>query len=122
MVADLEAGLNDLLWAHSGDRDLVVVVADQSAKAVEIATRACRVAGEMGVGSVLAVANRCTERDDPVRLAELLDVPVVGLPEDDAVAEAGRLGLAPLDFDPTSPSVRMLGQLASLLEAPTAVG
>ena len=40
-----------------------------SAKAVEIARRACRIAEQMGVGRVVVVANRCADASDADRVA-----------------------------------------------------
>ncbi len=40
IVADLEAGLNDLIWAHPAADDVVLAVKEGSAKSVEIARRA----------------------------------------------------------------------------------
>jgi CO dehydrogenase maturation factor len=116
VVADLEAGLNDLIWAGPGPDDVVVAVAEPSAKAVEIARRACRVAQEMGVTRLLGVANRCTDERDQVVLAEALGLDVLAVPEDPAVERADQLGIAPVDADPSSPAVLAVAQLADWFE------
>ncbi|MGI8685503.1 MAG: AAA family ATPase [Acidimicrobiales bacterium] len=115
VVADLEAGLNDLLWAQPGPDDLVLVVAEPSAKAVEIARRACRIAEGMGVQRVVGVANRSTGRGEGERLAEVLGVEVFVVPEDPAVEMANHLGRAPLDADGSAPAVVAIGRLAEQL-------
>jgi CO dehydrogenase maturation factor len=114
VVADLEAGLNDLMWAHPKPADTVVVVADPGAAAVEIARRACRLAERMGVRRVLAVANRACEGDEAV-LAEATGVPVHRVPDDPAVDGTGRRGACPLDEAPGVPAVRAIGALAGRL-------
>ncbi len=114
VVADLEAGLNDLMWAHPKEADTVVVVADPCAAAAEIARRACRLAELMGVQRVLAVANRACDDDERV-LAEATGVPVHRVPDDPAVDDAGRRGISPLDEGSAGPAVAAIGALADRL-------
>ena len=116
VLADLEAGLNDLIWARPGSHDVVLAVTEGSAKSVEIARRACRLAEGMGVARVIAVANRTVSDADVERVAQVLDVEeVVSVPEDPAVEHADHLGLAPIDLDPGSPALVALSQLAQRL-------
>jgi CO dehydrogenase maturation factor len=116
VVADLEAGINDLLWARPGPDDVVLIVAEPSAKSVEIARRAREVAAELGVGRIIGVANRCTSDDDVTRLSEVLGgAEVHRVPEDPAIERADQLGQAPYDLDATSPAVVAVGTLAEHL-------
>ena len=117
VVADLEAGLNDLVWARPGPDDMVLAVAEPSAKSVEIARRACRIAESMGVHRILGVANRAANGHDAKSLHEVLGVEVVEVPYDLAVEEADRLGTAPIDADPSSPAVVAIAELADRVEA-----
>lgn len=115
VIADLEAGLNDLLWTRPTADDVVVAVADTSAKAVEIARRACVIAESMGVGRIMAVANRCNDRLDAEKLFEATGVSVFALPEDAIVRQADHEGIAPLDVGATSAAMDAVGELAALL-------
>lgn len=115
VLADLEAGLNDLLWARPQAGDVVVAVAEPSAKAFEVARRACELATAMGVGHRLVVANRATEADAE-RLSRLTGLTAVAVPEDPALAEADRDGVAPIDAAPSAPAVLALAALAAQLE------
>lgn len=120
VVADLEAGLNDLIWAHPGPEDVVVAVAEGSAKSVDVATRAVHLAREMGVTRILGVANRCRSDDEMEHLAAALDVEVLAVPDDPSVAAADRLGVATFDVDKSSPAMAAVGRLAdALVAAPT---
>lgn len=120
VVADLEAGLNDLIWAHPGPQDVVLAVTEGSAKSVEVARRACRLAEELGVTRIIAVANRMLSEADVGVVAGALGVDeVVSVPEDPAVEHADNLGLAPIDVDPGSPALAALDQLADRLVAAT---
>jgi CO dehydrogenase maturation factor len=119
VVADLEAGLNDLIWAHPGTDDVVVVVTDGSAKSVEIARRACRLAEAMGVARIVGVANRSVDGADALRLAKELGIDTVHtVAEDPAVLEADRSGVAAFDVANGSPAMRDIGELATLLLGP----
>lgn len=114
VVADLEAGLNDLIWAQPGTDDVVVAVADRSAKAADIAARSARMAAEMGVRRITAVANRSVD-DEAAALGRATATPAVAIPEDPTVATADRLGVAAFDADPTSPAMAAVGRLADAL-------
>lgn len=119
VLADLEAGLNDLMWARPQPGDLVVAVAEPSAKAYEVARRACELAAAMGVGRRVVIANRATGADAE-RLSRLTGLPAVAVPDDQALAQADRDGLAPIDADPSSPAVRALVELAGRLDLQSA--
>lgn len=115
VIADLEAGLNDLIWARPGPDDVVVVVAEPSAKSVEIAAGAARLAEEMGVKRVLAVANRATGEQDVERLAQAVGTDVIRIPDDPAVADADQRGVAVFDAAPEAPSMVAVGHVADAL-------
>jgi len=117
VVADLEAGLNDLVWARPVPEDMVLAVAEPSAKSVEIARRACRIAESMGVQRILGVANRSANGHDAESVDLALGVEVVEIPYDLAIEEADRLGTAPIDADPSSPAVVAIKELADRVEA-----
>ena len=116
VVADLEAGLNDLIWAKPGADDVVLAVTEGSAKSVEIARRAVEVAHELGVSRVIGVANRTV---DSVAIAELQAALGVEeffvIPEDPAVEASDHAGVAPIDHDPASPAMVAVAELADLI-------
>ncbi|MGH9164724.1 MAG: AAA family ATPase [Acidimicrobiales bacterium] len=115
VLADLEAGLNDLLWARPGADDVVVAVAEPSAKAVDVARRACRIAESMGVTRIIGVANRSSSPEEVAALGQTLGVEVMGVAEDPAVEKADQLGVAPLDLDGDSPAMADIARLADRL-------
>jgi len=118
VLADLEAGLNDLLWARPGPDDVVLAVTEGSAKSVEIARRACRMAEEMGVTRVIGVVNRTVSEADASRISDELGVETFTVPEDPAIEKADQLGVAPIDADPASPAIVAVGDLATRLVRP----
>lgn len=118
VVADLEAGLNDLIWLNPGPDDVVLAVCETSAKSFEIARRAVVLAGEMGVRRVIGVANRAFDGPGLDVLAKELGVDEMALvPEDPAIEHADHLGLAPVDSDPSSPAVSAIRGLAERIVA-----
>ena len=115
MVADLEAGIGTVLRMSPGTADVVIVVAEPSAKAIDVAARAARVAGRRG-DRVIVLANRLRADADLTAIrAKLGDHELVPIPEDPAITLADRDGLAPIDVDEDSPAVRTIVELARRL-------
>jgi CO dehydrogenase maturation factor len=109
VVGDLEAGTTTPFERYHGfaERALVVV-----GPAWRSALTARRLIGLMGDVATTVVANRFRDEPDHPGLA-----PVVRIPFDPAVAEAERLGIAPLDHCPDAPAVRAIDELADRLTA-----
>lgn len=111
IVCDLEAGVGTLLRVEPGQLDLVLVVSDPSAKSVDVAVRALRIAE--GKAPVIVVANRVRNDDDLAAIRDGVNGhELVVVPEDAAITLADRDGLAPIDVAPDAPGVRELVALA----------
>jgi CO dehydrogenase maturation factor len=120
VIADLEAGLGTL--SRLGDRkvDAVVLVVEPTPKSIEVATRAAALAREKSLGRLVVVANRVGDTGDLAAIRTAFpDDQVVGVPDDPAIVEAERRGLAPLDVAPGAPAVRALAELAETLVSPS---
>jgi CO dehydrogenase maturation factor len=115
VLCDMEAGIGTVLRLQPGQIDLVLVVAEPTAKAIDVAARSVRIAE--GRASVLVVANK-VHGDGDVDLirASLGGRDVVAVPADPLVEEADRRGVAPIDLAPDSPAVRAVTQLAAHLD------
>ena len=114
VVFDMEAGVGTLLRLAPGQADLVLVVAEPSAKSIEVARRAAEIAAERA--AVIVVANRVRDEADLERIrAALGDHELVVVPEEPAIARADQDGTAPIDVDPDAPGVRALRDLADRL-------
>ncbi len=117
VVADFEAGIGTVLRLDA-PVDVVVVVVEPTAKSLEVGRRAAETVREKGLGRVLVTANRVRDDADAERVrAAFPDHDPVLVPDDPAIVDAERRGLAPLDAAPDSPAVRALVQLADLLTA-----
>lgn len=112
----MEAGLGTVSRIKPGQLDVVIVVAEPSAKGVDVARRAAQIAAERA--RVIVVANRIREMADlDVIRAALAQHELVAVPEEPAIEQADREGLAPIDVDPDSPGVMAIAGLAERLTA-----
>jgi CO dehydrogenase maturation factor len=114
VICDLEAGLGTILRLAPGNADAVLVVANPSAKALEVARRAVEVAADKT--EVIVLANRVRDEADLEAIRAVIpDRELIVIPEDATIARADRDGTAPIDLDPYSPGVTALIALADRL-------
>ena len=114
MICDLEAGIGTITRLAPGNTDVVLVVANPTAKALEVARRGIEIAGD--VGEVIILANRVRDDADLDAIkAALGDREMIVIPEDPVIAAADREGTAPIDLDPDSPGVAAIVKLAERL-------
>ena len=120
MIADLEAGIGTLTRLGDQRVDAVLVVVEPTPKSIEVGMRAAGLARSKQLGRVVVVASRVRGDEDMATIAAAFpDDEVVAIPDDPAIVEADRKGVAPLDLAPDSPAVRALCDLArSLLPVP----
>ncbi|HEV2787346.1 MAG TPA: AAA family ATPase [Solirubrobacteraceae bacterium] len=114
VICDLEAGLATVEQLAPGQVDVVLVVANPSGKALEVARRAIERVD--GVAEIVVIANRVSSDSDLELVREVAgDHEVFVIPEDAAIAAADREGIAPIDLDPEAPGVAALVRLAERL-------
>jgi CO dehydrogenase nickel-insertion accessory protein CooC1 len=110
----MEAGLGTVSRILPGELDVVVVVAEPTAKGIDVARRAAQIG--VNRARVIVVANRVEGgRDVEAISAALSGHELVVVPEEPAILEADRRGLAPIDFDADAPGVTALLGLAERL-------
>jgi CO dehydrogenase maturation factor len=111
VICDLEAGVATLEKLEAGQVDVVIVVANPTRKALEVARRAVELA--TGLAEVVVLANRVRDDADVELIREYLgDRELIVIPEDAVIAAADRDGVAPIDLDPDAPGVAALVRLA----------
>lgn len=122
VIADLEAGIGTLTRVQPGAIDVAVVVAEPTAKSIEVAERARDLAKQKQVARVVVVASKITSESDLDAIRDRLgDLEVVPVPDDPLIMRADREGMAPMDLDPDGPAVSAIGRLADLLAEPASV-
>ena len=113
MLADMEAGIGTLTRLGESGVDAVLIVVEPTPKSIEVASRAMALVEEKGFSRVIVVANRVRDEDDLEQIRKAFpSVDVVAVPDDPAIVEADRQGVAPLDLDPEAPAVLALVELA----------
>ena len=116
VVADLEAGIGTLTRLARSSIDATVVVVEPTLRSIDVARRAVAVADEQRQGRVVVVANKVGDEDDRARIDEAFgDRVLVVVPEDPAIDAADRLGVSPVDHEPSAPAVAALESLVDLL-------
>lgn len=98
---------------REGYLDVVLVVTEPTLKSMETAERVLAMADRLGIEAVV-IANRLRSADDLELIETRFDSrEIFSVPHDDAVEDADRLGVAPIDHAPTSPGVEAVRALAS---------
>jgi CO dehydrogenase nickel-insertion accessory protein CooC1 len=121
VIGDLEAGIGTILRLRPGVADAVLVVAQPTAKALDIAGRAARVATSRDM-RVVIVGNRLRDEADVSAIRSALGRwEVVAVPDDPAILRADRDARAPIDAAGTAPGVAALVDLAHRLTDPVLV-
>jgi len=116
VIADLEAGIGTLSRLAEQRVDAVLVVVEPTPKSIEVGTRAVQLAKEKAFGRVVVVASRVRGDDDMAVIRTAFpDQEVVAIPDDPAIVDADRKGVAPLDSHPDAPAVLALVELAHSL-------
>ncbi len=114
VVCDLEAGLGTLERLEPGQADVVLVVANPTAKSLEVARRAVELAS--GLAEIVVIANRVGDDSDLDLMREVLgDRELIVIPEDPVIVAADREGTAPIDLDADAPGVSAIVALADRL-------
>jgi len=114
VVCDLEAGLATLERLKAGQADVILVVANPTAKSLDVARRAIELAS--GLAEIVVLANRVKSEADVELIRDALgNHEVIVIPEDPVIAAADRDGTAPIDLDPDSPGVAAIVALAERL-------
>lgn len=123
LVGDLPGGTRQPFFGWGGYAETILVVVEPTAKSMLSARRLGRLTHTADAPRVVAVANKVREPGDPAEIAARTGLEVIGsVPEDEAVAEAERHGIAPLWHAPDAPAVHAVESLVDQLsrtEVPT---
>lgn len=120
VVLDMEAGVEHLSRGTTRNTNTLLVVAEPYYKSLQTAARVASLGRELGIQRVFTVANkvRPADRESVAQFARRHGIDLVQeIPYDESVAEADRLGIAPIDHDATSSMIRAIDALADRLLA-----
>ncbi len=94
LVLDMEAGVEHLGRATAGAVDLMLVVVEPGSRSINAAKMVRKLAADIGLDRVVAVANKVRGMEDEQAIAKALgDIPLIGsVPFDPAFVEADLAG------------------------------
>ena len=117
LIGDLSAGPHQIARDWAPYAETYVVVVQPTVQSALTARRVARVARlQAPHAAVVFVANRVEGDRDVPHLERLLDHPVLAsVPADERVAEAERIGAAPIDHAPHTPAIGAIEQLSAKL-------
>lgn len=115
VVYDMEASIEHMGRGTVKYLDFLLLVVEPYYKAVETAKRMYRLARELGIKRIYAIANKVRGDKDLELIRSLLEaegIEILGyVPYDDAVLEAEKLGVSVLDYKPDSPVVSKIEEI-----------
>jgi CO dehydrogenase nickel-insertion accessory protein CooC1 len=117
MVGDLPAGPRQVAFDYAPFANTYVIVVQPGSQSALTGRRVAKIARMRGGTEVRFVANRVKGKRDTAHVERLLGEKVFwSLPADEGVAEAERLGIAPIDHVPDSPTVAGIAEMVAALD------
>jgi len=118
MVGDLPAGPRQVAFDYAPFADVYLVVVQPGSQSALTGRRVAKIARMRGGTDVLFIANRVKDKSDVAHVERMLGEGVFwSLPADEGVAEAERLGIAPIDHVPDSPTIRGIAEMLAALDS-----
>jgi CO dehydrogenase maturation factor len=116
-ILDTEASPEHLSRGTASYADVMLAVVEPYFKSLETGRRMAALANDLGLERVALVANKIRDERELQAVqtfAARHDLEIAGtIPFDETFAIAEREGVAPLDYDPDSPAIGPIGELAS---------
>lgn len=118
LIGDLPGGTRQPFFGWARFASVMLVVIEPSEKGMLSARRLARLGdGDGAPAEILAVANKVRDEDDAARIEARTGLRVaVTVPWDEALADAERLGQAPIDAAPDSAAVQAIASLVTKLQ------
>ncbi len=116
VLGDLPAGPRHVAFGWAPYARTFVAVVQPTAQSALSGRRVARIARMREGAEVIFVANRVTGPEDVAHVEKWIGEPVrAAVPADEGVAQAERLGVAPIDHAPHSPAVAEIERLVAAL-------
>ena len=121
LVGDLPGGMRQPFFGWGEYAHTIFVVVEPTVKSMRAGRRLARLAlTEKPPAVITVVANKVREDGDVARIERATGLPVVAaVPWDEALADAERAGLAPIDAAPDCPAVQAVNSLVDQVMAST---
>lgn len=121
LVGDLPGGMRQPFFGWGDYAHTIFVVVEPTVKSMRAGRRLARLAfTEEPPAVIVAIANKVREDGDAARVEAATGLPVIAsVPWDEALADAEKAGLAPIDAAPDSASVRAVAALVEQMMATT---
>ncbi|CAA9256476.1 MAG: hypothetical protein AVDCRST_MAG76-2532 [uncultured Acidimicrobiales bacterium] len=121
LVGDLPGGMRQPFFGWGDYAHTIFIVVEPTVKSMRAGRRLARLAlTEKPPAVITVVANKVREDGDVARIERATGLPVVAaVPWDEALADAERAGLAPIDAAPDCPAVQAVNSLVDQVMAST---
>lgn len=123
-LTDMEAGIEHLSRATISDVDMLLVVVEPFYKSIYTGQKVVEMARELGIGRIVAVANKVRNEQDRTAISnacERWEVPIIAeVPFDEQLRDAEQSQRAPMDAAADSAAVAAIRELADRILAPAA--
>jgi CO dehydrogenase maturation factor len=120
-VMDMEAGIENLGRGTTRGMDALLIVVEPGQTSITTVGRIQKLAQDIGVDTIFAVANKVMDKEDQEVIEATLhelNIPLLAvIPFDKSITQAGRLGKAPIDHNPDSPAIQNIKTLIPQLRA-----
>lgn len=120
-VMDMEAGIENLGRGTTSGMDALIIVVEPGHGAFTTVARIQKLASDIGVKRLIAVANKIMNEEDKTTIESVLakrDIPLLAIiPFDTKVRMAGLLGKAPLDYASDSPAIQAIMEFIPRLQS-----
>jgi CO dehydrogenase maturation factor len=114
-VMDLEAGIENLGRGTSRGMDALITVVEPGQTSISTVARIKKLAQDISVDTIFAVANKVMDEIDEKAIRSTLDelqIPLLTvIPFDKAIRHANLEGKAPIDYAPDSPAIQAIRAL-----------
>jgi CO dehydrogenase maturation factor len=119
VIVDTGASPEQFTRGTTDSIDVMLVVAEPYFKSLETARRYHGFADQLGIPRTWVISNKVRGAEDGKAIEEFCSLHgmeiLASIPYDPSLAEAERLGAAPLDHDPASPLVGAASRIAQRL-------